>query len=315
MTERNFMEMLKAKWPETLLCVGLDTDPEKISREIEALIRKDDKLPPSESIGPLMRGYNARVIEATKDLVCAYKPNFAFYEAHGLQGLWALKETVAFIKTVAPDVPIIGDAKRGDIGKTNLGYIKAAFDVYGVDAMTVHPYLGQEEGMQVFLDRRDKGIIVLCRTSNKGAREFQDLLTLPADFFDNESIWLTSLAWVQDQALPLYQRVAKNVAQNWNANGNCAVVAGATYAEDIKVIRKIIGDDMPILIPGVGTQGGDLEKAVKNGINSKGDGIIINSSSGILYKSTGPDFAQAARMEAKRLRDEINKYRKSARRQ
>ena len=156
--------------------------------------------------------------------------------------------------------------------------------------------LGQEEGMQVFLDRADKGIIVLCRTSNKGAREFQDKIVCP-------------------EMIPLYQYVALEVAKSWNANGNCAVVAGATYAEDIGAIREIIGDDMPILIPGVGTQGGDLEKAVKNGINSKGEGIIINSSSGILYKSSGPDFAQAARREAKRLYDEINKYRKEAMRE
>jgi orotidine-5'-phosphate decarboxylase len=164
--------------------------------------------------------------------------------------------------------------------------MKAAFDYLGVDAITVHPYLGAE-ALRPFLDRADKGIIVLCRTSNPGAREFQDL---------------------EVGGKPLYKVVARQVAERWNEHGNCAVVVGATYPDELAEIRSIIGD-MPILIPGIGAQGGDVEKTVKAGKSADGTGMIINSSRGVIFASSGEDFAEAARTEVERLNGLINQYR------
>ena len=299
MADRSFMKMVEAKWPDTLLCVGLDTDPGKISKKIEALIRKEGNLPSYGSVGPLMLGFNKRIIEATKDLVCTYKLNLGFYLAQGIQGLYALQETVEFIGEVVPDAPVIIDGKFGDIGSSAAQYARFAFEIIGADAVTVNPYLGQEDAIDVFLKYENKGIFVLCRTSNEGAKEFQNFDIL-GSVGDQERYKL--------QISCLYGEVSKHVSELWNGLGNCGLVTGATYPGELKEIRRVVGD-MPILIPGVGTQGGDLEQAVKNGVNSRGDGIIINSSSGILYKSTGSDFAEAAREEAKRLRDEINEHR------
>ncbi|MBI4035810.1 orotidine-5'-phosphate decarboxylase [Candidatus Daviesbacteria bacterium] len=236
-----FLGKLTTKWDEgKFVCVGLDS--------------ADFAL-------------NQKVIDATFDLVCAYKPNSAFYEAEGIKGLETLKKTVQYIKEKSPEIPIILDAKRGDIGNTNEAYVVAAFNELGVDAITVHPYLGKE-ALQPFLDRTDKGIIILVKTSNPGAGEFQDL---------------------EVEGKPLYQVVAEHVRE-WNTNGNCAVVVGATYPEELKIVREIIGD-APILVPGVGTQGGDLSATLKNGLNSKKQGLIINSSRGIIL---APDPREAA---------------------
>ncbi len=321
MADRNFMKMVGAKWADTLLCVGLDIDPGKISKKIEALIRKEDNLPPSGATGPLMLGFNKRIIEATKDLVCAYKPNLGFYLAQGIQGIYALQETVEFIRKAVPDVPAILDGKFGDVGSSAAQYARFVFEVIGADALTVNPWGGKADSVDVFLEYRDKGIFIWCKGSNKGAKEVQDLLTLPVgtnlqeilDVTRGSSVGpflvATRLEEWSGEAMLLYQRMAHNVSCNWDSNGNCAVVVGATYPEELKKVRLIVGDNMPILIPGAGTQGGDLEMAVRNGVNSMGDGIIVNSSSGIIYKSSGRDFAEAARKEAKRLRDEINKNR------
>lgn len=321
MADRNFMRMVEAKWPDTLLCVGLDTDPGKISKKIEALIRKEDNLPPSGAMGPLMLEFNKRIIEATKDLVCAYKPNLGFYLAQGIQGSYALQETVEFIREAAPDVPVILDGKFGDVGSSAAQYARFAFEIIGADALTVNPWGGKADSIDVFLEYKDKGIFVWCRGSNEGAKELQDLLALPAGTNFQEILDVTRGSSVgpflvamkfeewSGETMLLYQRMAHNVSCSWDLNGNCAVVVGATYPEELKKVRLIVGDDMPILIPGVGTQGGDLEMAVRNGVNRRRDGIIINSSSGILYKSTGSDFAEVAREEAKRLRDEINRHR------
>ena len=165
-------------------------------------------------------------------------------------------------------MPIILDAKRGDIGNTNEGYVKMTFDKLGVDAITVSPYLGKES-LEPFLQRSDCGIIVLVKTSNPGAGEFQDLIVYPER---------------SRRGKPLYQVVAKRIATDWNTNGNCAVVVGATYPEELLQVRKIIGD-MPILIPGIGAQGGNVLETVKNGVNSKKQGIIISSSRGIIFAS------------------------------
>lgn len=223
----SFVDKLTAKWNEgKFVCVGLDQG------SFDA---------------------NKSIIDATFDLVGAYKPNSAFYKEAQLQ------RTVSYIKSAHPDIPIILDAKRGDIESTNEAYVKEIFDNLGVDGVTIHPYLGRQS-LQPFLDRKDKGIIVLVKTSNPGAGEFQDL---------------------EVSGKPLYQVVAEHVV-SWNTSGNLAVVVGATYPNELKIVREIVGD-MPILIPGIGAQGGDLEGTLKNGLNSKKQGLIISSSRGIIF--------------------------------
>ncbi|KAA0206472.1 orotidine-5'-phosphate decarboxylase [Candidatus Uhrbacteria bacterium] len=276
------MQMLEAKWAEgKFVCVGLDPVLEKLPKSvtIPTHLRSRDIDERTATIA----AFNIAIVDMTKDLVCAYKPNAAFYEAYGAAGIEALAWTLYHIRHYAPDVPVIYDAKRADIGNTNAGYAKSAFDDLQADAITVHPYLGAE-AMKPFLDRADKGVIVLCRTSNPGAGEFQDMLT------------------TRDG--PLYVYVARQVARAWNTKGNCAVVVGATYPSELAEVRRIVGD-MPILIPGIGAQGGDLEAAVKAGRDSQGRGMIINSSRGILYASSGEDFAEAARRETQKLHDQI----------
>ncbi|MEK7587401.1 MAG: orotidine-5'-phosphate decarboxylase, partial [Patescibacteria group bacterium] len=230
------------------------------------------------------------IIDATHDLVCAYKPNTAFYEARGVEGITELKMTCDYIREKYPDIALILDAKRADIGSTNEGYVKYAFDWLGADAITLHPYLGKE-ALKPFLDRKDKGCIILCRTSNPGAGEYQDLK------LDSGN-----------QAIELYQRVAKNVANDWNYNGNCGLVVGATYPEELTIVRRIVGE-MPILIPGIGAQGGDIEKTVKAGVDSGGKNAIINSSRAVIFAGNGSNFAQKARETALKLIKEINIYR------
>jgi orotidine-5'-phosphate decarboxylase len=271
----NFLQKIESiiKKQKSLVCVGLDSDIAKLP---QVILKEKHK----------QYSFNKTIIDATHDLVCAYKPNSAFYESRGLPGIEALKLTCDYIVNTYPEIPLILDAKRADIGNTNEGYTKFAFDYLGVDAITLHPYLGGE-ALQPFLDRKDKGCIILCRTSNPGAGELQDL---------------------EINGQPLYQKVAKNVVNNWNTNNNCMLVVGATYPEELKIVRKIVGD-ITILVPGVGAQGGDVEKTVKAGLNSKGAGMIINSSRGIIFASSGDDFAEKSRSEAIKLRDEINRYR------
>jgi orotidine-5'-phosphate decarboxylase len=282
MNNRSFRKMLENQWSRgNSVCVGLDSEFGKIP---EFAHRSGDKC--DVSIADTIVAFNRAIVEATKDLVCAYKPNVAFYEAHGVEGISALQRTIADIHTIAPDVPVILDAKRADIGNTNAGYVDAAFDFLKADAITVHPYLGAE-ALQPFLARADKGVIVLCRTSNPGAGEFQDLSV---------------------NGEPLYRFVARRVASEWNKNDNCSLVVGATYPYELREVRGIVGD-MPILIPGIGAQGGDVAKTVSAGQDSHGYGMIINSSRGIIFASKGVDFAEAARCETEKLRDLINQYR------
>lgn len=279
MSGRNFMEMLRAQWNKgNFVCVGLDSEHSKIPDSV-----KDHYY----SVSNAVVAFNLAIVQATKDLVCAYKPNTAFYEAYGVEGITALQKTIADIHAIAPDVPVILDAKRGDIGNTNMGYVKFAFEYLQADAITVHPYLGGE-ALKPFLDQADKGVFVLCRTSNPGAGELQDT----GRVYDG---------------MPLYEYVAGRVALEWNKNGNCGLVVGATYPRELEEVRKIVGD-MPILIPGVGAQGGDVEKTVKAGKGSHGQGMIINSSRGIIFASQGPNFAEAARHETATLRGMINMY-------
>ena len=247
---------------KSLLCIGLDPDV--------TLMPKVDLLE-----------FNKAIVDATADLACAYKPNLAFYEALGIDGLKVLQKTIEHI----PDhIPVIGDGKRGDIGNTAKAYAKALFETFGFDAATVNPYLGYDS-VEPFLGYGDKGIFILCRTSNTGAADFQSL--------------------VDAQGRPLYEAVARK-AKNWDTRGNIGLVVGATYPDELKAIRQLC-PEMPLLIPGIGAQGGDLASAVKNGIDARGEKAIIAISRQILYASKGKDFAQAARHNAQGLRDDINK--------
>lgn len=303
MINRNFRELLEAQWSRgNFVCVGLDSEFDKIP---ESARRSGNDC--HVNFANTVVAFNRAIVEATKDLVCAYKPNVAFYEAYGREGFEALYCTIVAINAIAPDVPVILDAKRADIGNTNAGYVKVAFDFLQADAITVHPYLGQE-ALKPFLDCKDKGIFVLCRTSNPGAGEFQDLIVEAPIHLDAEYVMPTH---ENNAPAPLYEYVACRVANAWNQNGNCALVVGATYPDELREVRGIVGD-MPILIPGIGAQGGDLEKTVAAGKDSRGRGMIINSSRGIIFASKGEDFAEAARRETEKLRDAINSAIKKA---
>ena len=276
-SDTTFVSMLEKRWHDnTCVCVGLDPVYDRLPAKIRQNVSPEDAF----------FAFNRAIIDATYDLVCAYKPNSAFYEALADSGIRALMKTVTYIKQTYPHISVILDAKRADIGNTNHGYIQAAFDSIGADAITVHPYLGKE-ALAPFLTRKNKGIIVLVKTSNLGSDEFQNLLV------GQES---------------LYQVVARHVSENWNTYGNCAIVVGATYPSELKQVRAIVGD-MPILIPGIGAQGGDIAATVAAGKDSRSQGMIINSSRDILYASNDDNFAQAAREATKSLRDRINSYR------
>ncbi|MDO8609612.1 MAG: orotidine-5'-phosphate decarboxylase, partial [bacterium] len=250
-----FQEKLDAAIGEndSLVCVGLDSDVLKIPQHL-----RNNK--------NALFDFNKAIIDATHDLVCAYKPNSAFYESFGIVSLHQLKMTMDYLKLTYPEIPVILDAKRADIGNTNEGYVNYAFTYLNADAITLQPYLGKE-ALQPFLDQKEKGCIILCKTSNKGAGEFQDVLLL------NDRPRVKKY---------LYQLVAEKVFKEWNTNNNCLLVVGATYPQELAEIRKITGD-MTFLVPGIGVQGGDVEKTVKAGLNSKGAGMIINSSRGIIY--------------------------------
>jgi len=253
---------------QSLLCVGLDPDPDLMPRGLSVV------------------EFNRAIIEATADLVCAYKPNIAFYEALGEAGLETLLRTRDFIPT---DVPVIIDAKRGDIGNTARAYAKTLFDLYGFDAVTLNPYLGFDS-VEPFLKYETRGIFILCRTSNTGAGDFQ------------------SLRCETPRGLRFLYEIVADKAREWDILRNIGLVIGATYPEELKNIREQ-HPRMPFLIPGIGAQGGDLYLTVKHALNPEGGGFIINSSRQILYASSGKDFSEAARKVALRLRDEINRYR------
>lgn len=262
---------------DSLLCVGLDVDPDRIP---EALRGHAD----------WVYEFGKGIIEATSDLVCAYKPNLAFYEALGQTGLEALARIV---KAVPPDIPVIGDAKRGDVGHTAQMYARALFDGYGFDAVTVNPYLGLDT-VAPFLEYRDRGIFILCKTSNPGSGDFQDLRCETAD-----------------GAYPLYQVVARK-AVGLAASGSVGLVVGATYPQELANIRQI-APGLPLLIPGIGAQSGDIEKTVLFGTDAQGQMAVINSSRQIIYASPGPDWREAARLAAANLRDSMNVFRTAKR--
>ncbi|KKS24340.1 MAG: Orotidine 5'-phosphate decarboxylase [Candidatus Nomurabacteria bacterium GW2011_GWC2_41_8] len=253
----------RAKEINSLLCVGLDADFEKIPDRFLT-----DEMP--------QFSFNKYIIEETHEYAAAFKMNIAFYEARGDQG-----------QKNYPDIFLICDCKRADIGNTNQGYVDELFDWFGFDAITIHPYLGGE-ALQPFLNRKDKGCIILCRTSNPGAGELQDLMVSnpPSQSFG--------------EARPLWQIVAEKVSKDWNKNDNCLLVVGATYPEEMKKIRNLVGE-MTFLVPGIGVQGGDIKSVLEAGLNSQGLGLIINSSRSII-------FSENPKKEAQKLCEEIRKY-------
>lgn len=274
----NFVEKLlqASRTQNSLLCVGLDPEPSRFPPRF----RGEDK-------EILTVHFCKAIIEATAAYACAYKPNIAFFEVLGPNGMHVLQEV---IRAVPSNLPIILDAKRGDIGNTARAYAETLFDIYQCDAVTVSPYLGHDS-LTPFLDYKDKGIFVLCRTSNPGARDLQDL----------------RVQTPEGSTRPLYEVVAQRV-QSWNGADNCGLVVGATYPQELHDIRALC-PNMPILIPGVGTQGGDLQASVRAGVDAHGERALISVSRSILYASSEGDYATAAATQARTIRDQINEAR------
>ena len=267
-----FKEKLKAAWcnQNSLLCVGLDPDP--------------DRLPGSITGPRRLFEFNRRIIDATAESVCAFKPQIAYYSAVGAEDQLVL--TIDYIQQHYPGIPVILDAKRGDIGSTAAMYAREAFERYNADAVTVNPYMGGDT-LAPFLQYAERGTFVLCRTSNPGSGDIQQLST------DGGSVAL---------------RVAGLAAGEWNSNENIGLVVGATWPAEIRAVREVVGE-MPLLIPGVGAQGGDLSAVLDAGLNRDGTGIVINASRSIIYAGDGADFAEAAGVEARSVRRQINQIR------
>jgi orotidine-5'-phosphate decarboxylase len=266
----HFIEQLERAWDVngSLVCVGLDPEIERFPPQVV------------DQPSPIFQ-FNKAIIDATADLVCAYKPQFAHYAAYEAED--QLERTIDYIQSTYPGIPVILDSKRGDVGNTAERYAIEAFERYHADAVTVSPYLGGDS-MEPFLKYEDKGVIILCRTSNPGAGDLQD----------------------QDVGgRRLFHIVAELAARRWNTRGNCALVVGATYPRELAEVREIVGN-MPFLVPGVGAQGGDVAQAVQSGQTGAGAGLVISSSRSILYASSGENFVSAAREATVKLRDQIN---------
>ncbi|MBC3831092.1 orotidine-5'-phosphate decarboxylase [Undibacterium amnicola] len=270
-----FLQKLSNSWTtnNSLLCVGLDPDVNKFPAELTG---QPDAI----------YAFCKAIVDATADLACSYKPQIAYFAA--LRAEDQLEAICRYIKTTYPNIPIILDAKRGDIGTTAEQYAREAFERYDADAVTVNPYMGFDS-VAPYLEWKDRGAIVLCRTSNAGGSDLQ---------------------FLDVGGKPLYQHVAQLVADKWNTNGQCSLVVGATFPNEIAQVRALIGD-MPLLIPGVGAQGGDVESTVRAGRTANGTGMMINSSRAILYAKPVVDetYAQAARRVALETRDAINQFR------
>ena len=270
---RSFIDRLRDRWEEadSLVCVGLDPEPAKFP----AKFAHDP-----DAIFNFCRD----IVDATAPYVCAFKPQIAhFAAAHAEE---ALRMLIMHLRFRYPRIPVILDSKRGDIGSTAQHYASEAFDRYCADAVTVNPYLGRDS-VQPFLDRAEKGVVILCRTSNPGAGDLQDKVI---------------------GGRPLYQHVAEKIAREWNERGNCALVVGATWPQELREVRAIVGD-VPFLVPGIGAQGGDVEAVVSNAKTADGTGLIVSASRAILYASQGNDYADAAADAARALRDDINRFR------
>ncbi len=288
----NFQDKLDAIITKnnSLVCVGLDSDSNKLPEHI-----KQEEHPQFV--------FNKAIIDATHDFVCAYKPNSAFYEATGAKGVEELKITFDYINATYPEIVTILDAKRGDIGNTNEGYAQYVFDYLQADAITVMPYMGIESLSSYFI-REGKGVIVGCHSSNPGAVEFQETYVVAPQ----GHLLRGSGANETNKSQPLYKQVAIELMKQHGNNPNCMIFMGATYPKQLKEIRAIVGN-MTFLVPGVGAQEGAVEKAVKAGLNNKKAGMIINSSRGIIFASSGTDFAEKAKEETIKLQQAINQYR------
>lgn len=270
-----FNQQLQSAWASqgSMLCVGFDPDPQRLPASLQGK---------PEGIFEFCR----EIADATADVVCAFKPQFAYFASQRAEA--QLEKLIKHLKDQYPHIPVILDSKRGDIGSTADHYALEAFERYGADAVTVNPYMGFDT-IEPYLKHQGKGVIVLCRTSNPGGSDLQFLNISP-------------------QGEPLYLHLAKLAATQWNGSGQIGLVVGATFPEEISKVRAVVGD-MPLLIPGIGAQGGDIEATVKAGSvpGKPGTGMIINSSRAILYASSGNDFAQAARKVAQATRDALNR--------
>lgn len=269
----DFIDKLKLAWSKnnSLVCVGLDPDLDKMPECV-----KDMQYPIFE--------FNRALIDATKDLVCCYKPQIAYYSGQNAED--QLLMTIDYMRQTCPEVPCILDAKRGDIGATAKMYAREAFEHYKADAVTVNPYMGIDN-LKPFLDWADRGVVILCRTSNPSSAELQDLVA------DGRQI---------------YKHVANYAQNKWNYNNNILLVIGATFPDELREVRDIC-PEMPFLVPGVGAQGGDVQQVVEKGACADGTGLVINSSRGIIYADSSTEFAAGAREATKQLRDTINQYR------
>ena len=274
-TTKSFIPQLQQAWQtnHSLLCVGLDPSPEKLPTHLR-----------DKPIEQAFYEFCVGIIDATAPYVCAIKPQIAYFAAHRAESV--LEDIIRHAKDKHPQIPVILDAKRGDIGSTAEQYAIEAFERYQADAVTVNPYMGFDS-VQPYLAYADKGVIILCRTSNPGGSDLQ---------------------FLQIDGQPLYQIVACKVANEWNTNGQCALVVGATFPNEIAQVRAIVGD-MPLLIPGIGAQGGDLAATMQAGQTANGSGVIINSSRAIIYASAGEDYTQAAQKIARETQEAINALR------
>ena len=295
-TRPSFLEQLQHQWNQgKFVCVGLDADLDKLPPHL--------KKPNGYERPRLFAQFRflEALVDATHDLVCAYKPNIAFFEDHP-EGEEALAYTVDHIHSRYPEIPVIGDVKRADIGNTNTGYAKL-FKRYGFDAMTTNPYFGGDT-FAPFQAFEGKGLVVLCRTTNPGSKELQDM---PIDYkiaLDQQLLTREEhdeLDALKDdlrsaRTIKLYELVAFLAARRWNTNGQLGLVVGATTPEAFAPVRRL-APNIPFLIPGIGTQGGDLEKTLQYAPDSHHQGIIVNSASAIIFASSGEDFAEVARVK------------------
>jgi orotidine-5'-phosphate decarboxylase len=271
----------------SLVCVGLDPDPAKLPKDLAGDLELLGAHNRFGGAPPLLYAFDRRIVDATAGIAAAYKPQIAFYSALGAED--QLVASIRYIRERAPTALVILDAKRGDIGNTAEGYAREAFDRYGADAVTVNPYMG-EDSVRPFLARPDRGAILLCRTSNPGARNFQDLLV---------------------DGLPLYRRVAERAASHWNAHGNLMLVVGATVPREMADLRQA-HPEVSFLVPGIGAQGGDLDATLAAGLDAHGAGLLISSSRNIIYAGGGA--AGAIREAAAELRTAVNRGRDNRRR-
>lgn len=307
MTEKPpFIEQLQIKWDEgKFVCVGLDADYERLPKHI---VEASKKLSLQKQDAAILSRVNfmKEVVNVTGDLVCAFKPNIAFFE-DAPEGEEALAQIVEHIHERFPDIPVIGDVKRADIGNPNRFYAKMAFERYGFDAITTNSYFGQDT-FEPFLQYPGKGLFILCRTTNPGSKELQEMPINLGVAVAGGLISEDEHRKLATDILTVSEMVAFLAANRWSKLGNLGLVVGATHAETFEPVRKLAGD-LPFLIPGIGTQGGDLEKTLKYAPDSKGQGMIINSGSSIIFASSGEDFAEAAREATLKLHNQITELR------